>query len=161
MFKLSRRSLTRLKGVHQDLVEVVHGAIQITEIDFTVIEGLRSPERQARLKASGASWTLNSRHITGHAVDVVPLFDGEVSYHWPHYYPLAAAMAQAAIDAEVPIEWGGCWCRIDDTNKPTAARMQRLLDNYVADRRAAGRKARLDGAHFQLPRRLYSAMRAT
>jgi len=71
-YSLSLRSRQRLSGVHPDLVKVVKRAIEITGMDFFVGEGIRSVERQKRLVASGASRTMNSRHITGHAVDLHP-----------------------------------------------------------------------------------------
>lgn len=69
-FRFSMRSLDRLKGVHPHLVEIMHEAIKTTHIDFTVLEGLRSTDRQRKLVKSGASKTMNSRHLTGHAVDI-------------------------------------------------------------------------------------------
>ena len=48
-FKLGKRSLSNLEGVHPDLVKVVNRAIELTQVDFTVIEGLRTKERQAQL----------------------------------------------------------------------------------------------------------------
>ena len=106
-YKLGIRSLQNLSGVHPDLVAVVKRAIQITEVDFTVIEGVRSRERQKQLVAKGASKTMNSRHITGHAVDMVP---------WPidwddleRFEIMANAMKQAAEELDIPIVWGGDW----------------------------------------------------
>jgi len=78
MLSLSQRSRDKLAGVHPDLVRVVERAIELTEIDFVVTEGLRTVERQKQLVAAGASATMNSRHITGHAVDVAALVAGEV-----------------------------------------------------------------------------------
>lgn len=75
-FRLSQRSRARLAGVHPDLVAVVEAAIRRTEVDFMVTEGLRDPGRQAALVRAGASRTLNSRHLTGHAVDVAALLEG-------------------------------------------------------------------------------------
>ena len=108
-FKLSRRSLSRLEGVHPDLVAVVKRAIEITPIDFVVLEGLRTPEKQAELYRSGASKTLNSRHLTGHAVDLGVWHDGTVSWHWPHYDVLAEAVKDAARGLGIPVQWGGDW----------------------------------------------------
>ena len=71
-YKLVTRSLQNLSGVHPDMVAVVKKAIEITEVDFTVIEGIRNIDRQRQLLKAGKSTTLNSRHITGHAVDMVP-----------------------------------------------------------------------------------------
>jgi peptidoglycan L-alanyl-D-glutamate endopeptidase CwlK len=73
---LGQRSLSRLEGVHPDLVRVVKRAAAISDLDFTVLEGLRTLERQRKLRAEGASKTLNSRHLTGHAVDLAPLING-------------------------------------------------------------------------------------
>ena len=64
MPSLGPRSIMRLKGVHPDLVKVVQHAIEITTVDFTVLEGLRSIERQRELVKAGASQTLKSRHLT-------------------------------------------------------------------------------------------------
>ena len=113
-YRLSKRSLGRLDGVHPDLVAVVKLAIKRTPVDFTVLEGMRSEGRQKALYASGASKTLNSRHLTGHAVDLAPYVNGEVSWAWPSYYPLADAIKEAAEELGVTIEWGGDWKSFKD-----------------------------------------------
>lgn len=125
MYKLGARSKARLKGVHPDLVKVVERAIEISTVDFTVLEGLRDPARQKILKESGASQTLNSRHITGHAVDLGAFVDGRVDWSWPLYHQIAKAMKTAAEELKVPIVWGGDW------------------------------KSFKDGPHFELPRKVY------
>ena len=106
-YKLGTRSLQNLSGVHPDLVAVVKLAITITEQDFTVIEGIRNINRQRELVKAGKSTTMNSRHITGHAVDMVP---------WPvdwndleRFEVMAEAMKQAAEELDIPIVWGGDW----------------------------------------------------
>jgi len=111
MYKLSLRSKQRLSGVHPDLVDVVKRAIEITEQDFSVTEGIRHIERQRQLVATGKSTTLNSRHLTGHAVDLVPY---PVSWDWEHFYPIADAMKQAAEELDVDLEWGGDWKSFPD-----------------------------------------------
>ena len=114
-YKLSEKSLDRLKGLHPDLVKVVKRAIEITDIDFSVGEGLRSITRQKELYQQGATMTMNSRHLTGHAVDLIALDeDGKVTWDWKYYQPLAAAMKQAAKDVCVSIEWGGDWKTFKD-----------------------------------------------
>ena len=113
-FRLSTRSRRSLEGVHPDLVGVVHEALTRTRIDFTVIEGLRSPERQAALVKAGASRTLNSRHLTGHAVDLAAWVDGQIRWDWPLYPQIAEAMKAAARDRGVPLVWGGDWPRLRD-----------------------------------------------
>ena len=125
MYKLGARSKQRLKGVQDDLVKVVERAIEISTVDFTVLEGLRTPERQKTLMESGASQTLNSRHITGHAVDLGAWVDDQVDWSWPLYAKINAAMQEASKQVGVPIEWGGGW------------------------------RTFKDGPHFQLPRKEY------
>lgn len=106
---LSERSERNLVGVHTELVRVVRLAHERSEIEFIVTEGLRSAERQAALVKAGASWTLRSRHLTGHAIDVAAMLGGEVSWDWPLYYKIAEAMRAAAAELKVPIVWGGSW----------------------------------------------------
>lgn len=108
-YALGPRSLERLVGVHPDLVRVVKRAIGESPIDFTVLEGLRSRERQTVLYAKGATKTMNSRHLTGHAVDLAPVIAGQVSWDWPLYDKLALTVFAAAKDEGVPITWGGSW----------------------------------------------------
>ena len=113
-FRLSERSCARLKGVHPDLVGVVLEALAVSPIDFMVTEGLRSPRRQAELVRAGASRTLNSRHLTGHAVDLAAFVDGRVRWDWPLYPRIAQAMKAAARRRGVPLVWGGDWPRLRD-----------------------------------------------
>lgn len=146
-FTLSKISLRKLQGVNSDLVRVVKRAIQITKVDFMVNEGLRSIVRQQKLVKSGASQTMNSRHLTGHAVDLVAMIDGKISWDWNYYYAIAEAMQQSAKELNVKIRWGGCWEVIND--KTNSAKS--WVDNYVETRRKQGRKAFTDGPHFELP----------
>lgn len=159
---LGSKSRANLKGVHPDLVLVVERAIQLTQVDFQVFEGLRTASRQAVLVKQGASQTLNSRHLPGrsgygHAVDLVPLidFDGdgkaELRWDWPLCYKIAAAVKQASIELKVPIRWGGVWDRrLAEIADPEAG-----VQAYAARRKKQGQKAFLDGPHFELPSNLY------
>jgi peptidoglycan L-alanyl-D-glutamate endopeptidase CwlK len=104
----------RLKGVHPDLVKVVQHAIEISEVDFTVLEGLRTIERQRELVKAGSSQTMNSRHLDGHAVDLGAWVDNQVDWSWPLYSKIAKAMKAAAAECNVPIEWGGDWKQFKD-----------------------------------------------
>lgn len=121
-YSLGPTSKQKLQGVHPDLVAVVEKAITFTKKDFTVLEGLRTAERQRQLVAAGKSKTLNSRHITGHAVDLAPWpingdFDNDGILNiadWDEYYPIADAMKQAAHDLGVAIVWGGDWSSFPD-----------------------------------------------
>jgi peptidoglycan LD-endopeptidase CwlK len=113
-FKLSQRSLDRMKGVDERLVNVVKRAIEISEVDFMVTEGLRTKERQAELVKAGASKTMNSRHLTGKAVDLAAIVNGQVRWDWPLYNKIAVAMKRAAKILNVEIEWGGDWITFKD-----------------------------------------------
>ena len=113
-YKLGKKSLSNLKGVHPDLVKVVKRAIELTECDFTVTEGLRTKERQAQLLKEKKTTTSNSRHLTGHAVDLAAWVDGTVSWNWDHYYKIAEAVKQAAKELNISIEWGGEWKSFPD-----------------------------------------------
>ena len=151
---ISARCELRLAGVHPDLVRVVRRAAEGGAL-FRVTEGLRTRERQAELVAKGASQTMNSRHMTGHAVDLAPLVDGEVSWDWKHFFPLADAVAHAAVTESVPMIWGGAWGRLVQDWPQGSAKQAHAA--YVAERRSAGRKPFLDGPHFELPAAVYPA----
>lgn len=110
-YVLGSKSRSKLEGVHPDLVAVVERAIELTSQDFSVGEGLRSIERQRELLSAGKSTTMNSRHLTGHAVDLFPY---PVNWDWGYFYPIADAMKQAAEELNVPIEWGGDWKKFPD-----------------------------------------------
>ncbi len=113
-FRLGLRSLSRLEGVHPHLKAVVMDAITVTSVDFAVLEGLRTKERQQTLFKQGATKTLNSRHLTGHAVDLGAYIDGQVAWDWPLYHKIAEAMKTAAAYQKIPIEWGGDWKSFPD-----------------------------------------------
>lgn len=113
-YVLGSRSRARLKGVHPDLVRVVELALTYSPHDFTITEGLRTVARQRELKAAGASQTMNSRHITGHAIDFAVLVGGKVRWDWPLYGQVAEAFKRAAKELNVPIIWGGDWKSLRD-----------------------------------------------
>lgn len=111
---LGQRSLSRLEGVHPDLVRVVKKAAALSSLDFTILEGLRTVERQKQLMDLGATKTMNSRHLTGHAVDLAPMVGGTVRWDWPLYHQLAVIVKEAARAENVPIQWGGDWRTFKD-----------------------------------------------
>ena len=111
---LGQRSLSRLEGVHPDLVRVVKKAAAMSSLDFTVLEGLRTAARQKQLMDLGATKTMNSRHLTGHAVDLAPMVGGTVRWDWPLYHQLAVIVKNAAKAENVPIQWGGDWRTFKD-----------------------------------------------
>ena len=114
MTVLDARALKSLHGVHPDLVKIVWRAAQLSPVEFTVTEGLRTPARQKKLVEAGASRTLNSRHLTGHAVDLAARVAGQIRWDWPLYHQLAVAMKRAAAELHLPLTWGGDWKRFRD-----------------------------------------------
>lgn len=144
-FKFSARSRKALEGVHPDLVRVVTRALAISQVDFMVIEGVRTPERQAVLFAQGrtapgaiVTWARTSNHFVstktgfGHAVDLLP-----APYDWKATRPfdaVATAMFQAAKEEGVRIRWGADWDK----------------DGYWRE------KGEIDSPHFELDARSYS-----
>jgi len=126
-FIFSHRSEKNLQGVHPDLVKLVRLALTLSEVDFCVIEGIRTLDRQRQLKQEGHSQTLNSRHLTGHAVDLAPLVDRVIPWdRWEFFQTVAEAMKASARKADIPVVWGGDW------------------------------KSFKDGVHFELPREYYA-----
>jgi peptidoglycan L-alanyl-D-glutamate endopeptidase CwlK len=113
-FSFGKRSLERLKGVHPDLVKVMKRAIGCSTIDFTVLEGVRTLETQKKYYAAGATRTMNSRHLTGHAVDIAPIIDGKVRWDWPLYHQIAKVVDKAAEEEGVKLTWGGRWRTFKD-----------------------------------------------
>lgn len=115
--QLDERSLKRLEGVHADLRRVVLRAVELAEqegVAFAITEGLRSLSRQRQLVAAGASTTMRSRHLTGHAFDFVPLVAGEPNWKWPAFWPLVALFEQAAKELNVLVEMGARWRKFPD-----------------------------------------------
>lgn len=110
-YRLSNRSLSKLQGVHPDLVGAVKRAIEITEQDFSVIEGVRNIDRQRKLVAQGKSTTMNSRHLTGHAVDLAPY---PLSWDWEYFWPIVEAMQTAAEELGVELTSGAYWENFPD-----------------------------------------------
>lgn len=135
-YKLSERSLNSLKGVNPNLVKVVERAIELTEQDFLVLEGVRSkeqcyinygkgrtslqcsakgvPTKYAQPNLSKVTWLNNplaSKHVTGNAVDLVPY---PVDWNTiSKFSTISKAMKQAAKELGVDLEWGGDWTKKD------------------------------------------------
>lgn len=147
-FRLSQRSIKNLDGVRPELVNVVHRAIEITAIDFAVIEGLRTVARQKQLVANGASQTMASKHIEGKAVDLMAYIGNRASWELNLYDDIADAVRQAAIELEVPIRWGAAW-HIDDIRGWDGS-MADAMQDYIDMRRSQGRRPFIDAPHFEL-----------
>jgi peptidoglycan L-alanyl-D-glutamate endopeptidase CwlK len=111
---LNERSIARLVGVNQDLVNVVQLAAERSQVPFIITEGVRTTARQAELLARGASQTMNSKHITGRAIDVAAVIDGKVSWNYPYYVSISKTFKEAASELGVRIRWGGDWKSFKD-----------------------------------------------
>lgn len=152
-FFLAARSRRQLQGVHPTLVATVERAIVLTSQDFAVHDGARTLEEQRALVANGTSWTLRSKHLRqadgwGHAVDLVPFADGRLTWDWDQCFEVAAAMAAAAQAQDAPLRWGGVWDRSMADYGPGGVRQ--ACAAYVRRRRSAGKRAAIDGPHFEL-----------
>jgi len=149
-FKLSSRSLGNLEGVYGPLVQVVHRAIEITEIDFGVIEGVRSLETQKEYVEAGVSQTMKSRHITGHAVDLLAYLGSRGSWEMSLYFKIADAMKKASLDLCVDIRWGGAWTVNNLTNSIYTGKEAHT--SYLEVCSYQGRRPFIDGPHFEVVR---------
>lgn len=125
MPKFHQRSLANLDTVHPDLKRVMLEAIENAPFDFGITEGLRTKERQQQLFNEGKSQTLNSRHLTGNAVDIVIFIDNKVTWDLKYYKVLSEHIKVVAKLNDVPIVWGGDW------------------------------KSFVDAVHFELDRKVY------
>lgn len=147
-FKLSGNSLLKLNGVKEELRLVVQRAIQLTKVDFGVIEGMRTEKRQKELLASGASQTMRSRHLIGEAVDLMAYVGSRGSWELNLYDDIAEAMKEAAIEQGTGIQWGAAWtvpniCEWEGT-------MEEAMNSYIDTRRSEGKRPFIDAPHFQL-----------
>jgi len=147
-FKLSQRSLDRLDSVDPDLIKVVKYAIGVTKVDFGVIEGVRTLEKQKELVAAGASKTMNSKHLKGLAVDLMAYVGGRGCWELKVYDDIADAMKQGAIEHGVPIVWGASWHvrNIADWE----GTMEEAMNDYIDTRRKEGKRPFIDGPHFEI-----------
>lgn len=144
---LSQVSLRNLAGVNPKLTKLVEKAIINSPIDFRVTEGLRTLSRQRHLVQIGASQTLDSRHLTGDAVDLVA-WEGGPRWEWPLYYPLVNHIRTIARNNSISLRWGGAW----DVTNFTYSKMpiEDMVQGYIDRQRCKGKKAFLDGPHFEL-----------
>lgn len=147
-YKLSKRSLANLNGVHPKLVETVKIAITLSKVDFVVIEGLRTIERQKELYAKGATQTLKSKHIEGKAVDLMAFIRDRGSWELNLYDDIADAIRQAAIQTNVGIRWGAAWTIKDITQ--WNGTMEDAMNSYIDERRGQGQRPFIDAPHFEL-----------
>ena len=147
-YKLSTKSQERLIGVEPELKEVVYEAIKVTKIDFGVIEGLRTEEKQKQLVESGASQTMKSKHLEGRAVDLMAYIGGRGSWELNVYDEIADAMKEAALKVDVAVRWGAAWTVTDI--REWEGTMEDAMNSYIDTRRSEGRRPFIDAPHFEL-----------
>ena len=147
-YKLSTRSQERLMGVEPELKEVVYEAIKVTKIDFGVIEGLLTEEKQKQLVESGASQTMKSKHLEGRAVDLMAYIGGRGSWELNVYDEIADAMKEAAVKVDVAVRWGAAWTVTDI--REWEGTMEDAMNSYIDTRRSEGRRPFIDAPHFEL-----------
>jgi peptidoglycan L-alanyl-D-glutamate endopeptidase CwlK len=148
-FQLSTRSRERLLGVDERLVAVVHRAIEITTVDFGVVEGVRTPQRQIELFEKGASQIREGgKHVEGKAVDLMAYIGDRGSWELNLYDNIADAMKQAAIEKNVGIRWGAAW-NVPDI-RLWRGTMEEAMNYYIDERRKQNKRPFIDGPHFEL-----------
>lgn len=147
-FALSTRSLTKLQGVDERLVAVVRRAIEISTVDFGVVEGVRSIETQREYFAAGKSQTMESKHLTGRAVDLMAYVGGTAAWELNLYDNIADAMKQAAIEKHVAVRWGAAW-NVDDI-RLWRGTMEEAMNYYIDTRRQQNKRPFIDAPHFEL-----------
>ena len=147
-FKLSDRSIAKLEGVDETLVEVVKEAIQLTKVDFGVTFGMRTLEEQQKLFDSGRSQTMKSKHLDGRAVDLVAYFGSDISWELNVYDDICDAMAEAARRNTLALKWGAAWSEGDIRMYTGTA--EDAMNAYIDLRRSQGRRPFIDAPHFEM-----------
>lgn len=151
-FQFGQKSIAELSGVHPDLIAVVQLALSLSEVDFAVHDGARSEAEQREYVRTGASKTMQSLHLPqrdgyAHAVDLVPYINGKLRWEWNPIYFVAAAMRRAAQELHAHIVWGGCW---DQELNSTSDTPEAMRHGYEERRAAIGKRAFVDGPHFEI-----------
>lgn len=148
-YRLGKASLKELAGVKVELIAIVNLAIRITTQDFTVYDGLRTlKEQQAHVKA-GTSKTMQSKHLQGLAVDLVPWINGKPVWDWDGCYKIAQAVDAAAthLGFANQIRWGGAWDRV--LGDFGSAQDWLAYDREVIAYGKRTGKSFVDGPHFE------------
>ena len=152
-FRLSQRSMDRLEGVHPAMTAVVERAIQLTDVDFGVTQGVRTLDEQKANVAAGRSQTMASKHLLqddgfSHAVDVVAYVGSDVSWELNMYDNICDAFKTAAEEVGCSIKWGAAWSEGDIRTYSSSA--EDAMMAYVDLRRSQGRRPFIDAPHFEL-----------
>lgn len=147
-FRFGDKSWEELRGIDPRLQMLSLHALSTTKQDFTVFDGLRTKEEQEELVKKGASTTLNSKHLVGEAVDLVPYVAGKLRWEWEPIFMVARAMYRASQGLGIPIRWGGVWDR--EFTSLDYSRIEQEVEQYIARRQAVGKRVFVDGVHYEL-----------
>jgi len=149
-FKFSERSLTQQIGVDERLVKAANLAITRSSVDFAFYEGLRSKKTQQENIEKGVSWTMNSKHITGQACDLVPHVGGQLRWEWTPILAVGEAFREAWVELYpyAQLRWGGCWDIVTGVNSEIS--LSTLQNQYVKRAILAKKTPRSDGAHWEV-----------
>ena len=147
-FKLSSRSESRMEGLDPKLIKVVKKAIELTRVDFGVIEGMRTLETQKKYVEAGKSQTLKSKHLEGRAVDLVAYVGSSISWELNLYDDVADSIKKAALEYDVAVKWGAAWS-VGDIREFDGS-MAEAMNEYIDLRRSQGRRPFIDAPHFEL-----------
>lgn len=151
-WRFGKASESELLGVNPRLVAVARRALELSDIDFSAHEGVRDLERQKELFASGASRTMDSYHLTGHALDLVPYVKGRLQWQLPLCTRIARAMHAASLELQTPIVWGAIWDR--ELGSLAVDYLPEHIAEYVErfEKRNPDRHPLIDGPHYQMRR---------
>lgn len=148
MFAFGTHSLRELEGIDQQLIELSHMTLNYTPQDFIVFDGLRTQDEQRQLVASGASHTMNSKHLTGRAVDLVPWINGRARWELLPCIEIAKTVWCVAKLNNISLRWGAVW------DKPFAelnpSMLLQEIRNYQDRQKAEGNTAFIDAVHYEL-----------
>ena len=148
-FKLSTRSLTKLQGVDERLIAVVRRAIEITTVDFGVVDGVRTPKQQMEYFKKGMSQiSVGGKHVEGKAVDLMAYVGARGSWELNLYDNIADAMKQAAIENNVAVRWGAAW-NVGDI-RMWRGTMEEAMNYYIDTRRKQNKRPFIVAPHFEL-----------
>jgi peptidoglycan L-alanyl-D-glutamate endopeptidase CwlK len=149
-FRYSRASLDKLSKIDDRLRMVMERALELSDVDITIVQGLRSKEEQEALVRAGKSRaTVAPKHVIGHAVDVAAYVNGSTNWQWENIFPIALAVKNAANELGVTIRWGGVWDRnLNDLSDDLPYEIQAYRQRYRA--KNPGKFPLADGGHFEI-----------
>lgn len=146
--RFGARSLDEAKGVSNRLLLLSSFSLLKSPVDFGIYDGMRTLEEQEEYVRTGVSRTLESKHLTGEAVDLVPFINGKYRWELESCCHIAKCMAMGSVYFGIPVIWGAVWDRkLTDLNHND---LLKEVEEYTARRKAAGHKAFIDAVHFEL-----------